>query len=245
MRRTIRTLARVLRTLPPSLAVLAGYCVLLAAWESQWRHRRLPRSLMPGLLALLCGLALVPAAAPAHAAASAPASAQVRSLSDALLAAMKAGPSVPAAARYRKLEPVIDRVFALPFMTRLSVGPAWTSFPPQQQSALIAAFSRYTIANYAHNFRDFSGQRFEVNDGVITRGKDEVVRSSLTSPGGSPTSLLYRMRDVDGSWKIVDVYYNGISQLTLHRVQFAAAIASGGAPALISYLDKVSDGFLK
>lgn len=191
----------------------------------------------------LCALVL--SANYAYAAGGDPAVIQVKALTSALLKSMRAGPSEPATKRYRELKPVIERVFALPFMTRLSVGPAWASFPPQQQSALIAAFSRYTIANYAHNFSNFSGQRFEIDDNAITRGDDKVVQSSLTSPGGTPTNLLYRMRQVDGTWRIVDVYFNGISQLSLQRVQFASAIASGGSPALVAYLDKVSDNLMK
>jgi phospholipid transport system substrate-binding protein len=193
----------------------------------------------------LCALVLVPAAHTAYAAASEPAVTQVQTLTDALLKAMRAGPSATVADRYRQLKPVIDRTFALPFMTRLSVGPDWAKFSPQQQSALVTAFSRYTIANYAHNFHEYNGQSFEVDDNAITRGPDKVVRSSITPPGGTPTNLLYRMREVDGTWRIVDVYFNGVSQLTLHRVEFASAIASGGAPALITYLNKLSDGLMK
>lgn len=206
---------------------------------------RSPPTTIPRLVMALYALMLPSVPGPAHAAARPPAVARVQALSSALLQAMKAGPATPAAARYRELEPVIERVFALSFMTRLSVGPAWASFTPQQQTALVAAFSRYTIANYAHNFREFSGQSFEVDGNVISRGQDEVIQTSLTSPGGTPTSLLYRMREVDGAWKIVDVYYNGVSQLTLHRVEFASAIGSGGAPVLIAYLDRTSDSLMK
>jgi phospholipid transport system substrate-binding protein len=193
----------------------------------------------------LCALVLAPAVNSAYAAASEPAVAQVQTLTSALLKAMRAGPSATVTQRYRALKPVIEQTFALPFMTRLSVGPDWAKFSSQQQTALVAAFSRYTIANYAHNFHAYDGQRFDVDDNVITRGPDKVVRSSLTPVSGTPTSLLYRMRQVDGTWKIVDVYFNGVSQLTLHRVDFAAAIASGGAPALIAYLNKLSDGLMK
>ncbi len=193
----------------------------------------------------LCVLALAPAANCAYAAASEPAVTQVQTLTSALLKAMQAGPHVSVTARYRELEPVIERTFALPFMTRLSVGPDWEKFSPQQQAALVAAFSRYTIANYAHNFHEFNGQRFDVDDNVINRGPDKVVRSSITPAGGTPTNLLYRMREVDGIWKIVDVFFNGVSQLTLHRVDFASAIGAGGAPALIAYLNKLSDGLMK
>jgi phospholipid transport system substrate-binding protein len=53
------------------------------------------------------------------------------------------------------------------------------------------------------------------------------------------------VRDVDGTWKIIDVYYDGVSQLILHRSDFGAAMASGGAPALLAHLNQVSDGLLK
>ena len=192
----------------------------------------------------LCVLLLAPAANFAYAATNEPAVAQVQTLTSALLKAMKAGPHASVTQRYRDLEPVIKQTFALSFMTQLSVGPDWAKFSPQQQTALVAAFSRYTIANYAHNFDDFNGQRFEVDDNVIDRGPDRVVRSSIASSGGT-TNLLYRMREVDGTWKIVDVFFNGVSQLALHRVDFASAIGAGGAPALISYLNKLSDGLMK
>ena len=196
------------------------------------------------LVMFLCVLALAPAANSVYAAASDPAVTQVQTLTSALLKSMRAGPTVPVTERYRQLKPVIEHTFALPFMTQLSVGADWAKFSPQQQTALIASFSRYTVANYAHNFRTYDGQKFAVDDNVIIRGPDKVVRTNITSSGGTPTTLLYRMREVDGKWKIVDVFFNGVSQLTLHRVDFASAIGSGGAPALMAYLNKLSDGLL-
>jgi len=50
---------------------------------------------------------------------------------------------------------------------------------------------------------------------------------------------------VDGAWKIIDVYTEGISALALRRSDFASAIASGGAPTLIAHLNKVSDDLMK
>ena len=193
----------------------------------------------------LCVLVLAPAANSAYATATEPAVTQVRTLTSALLEAMKAGPHASMTERYRQLKPVVEQTFALPFMTRLSVGPDWAKFSPEQQKAMVAAFSRYTIANYAHNFHEFNGQRFDVDDNVITRGPDKVVRTSITSADGTATNLLYRMRDVDGAWKIVDVFFNGVSQLSLHRVDFTSAIGSGGAAGLIAYLNKLSDGLMK
>jgi phospholipid transport system substrate-binding protein len=202
-------------------------------------------SMMPRFVIFLCALLLAPAADPAYGSGSDPAVIQVQALSSSLLKAMKAGSAASTMERYRQLEPVIEQVFALPLMTRLSVGPDWARFPPQQQTALIAAFTRYTIANYAHNFHDFNGQKFEVDENVINRGEEKIVRTRLVPRDDTPVNLLYRMRDVNGVWKIIDVYYNGVSQLILHRTEFAEAIAAGGAPVLIDYLNKVSDGLMK
>jgi phospholipid transport system substrate-binding protein len=193
----------------------------------------------------LCGVCLAAAAAAAPAAASDPAVAPVQALTAALLKSMHAGSSESTAQRYRSLEPVVEQAFALPLVTRLSVGPDWASFSPEQQRELIAAFTRFTIANYAYNFHAFDGEKFEIADQVLTRGADKVVQTRIIPARDTPVSLVYRMHEVDGVWKIIDVDANGVSQLVLHRTDFAAAIAAGGAAALIAHLNKVSDDLMK
>jgi phospholipid transport system substrate-binding protein len=189
-------------------------------------------------------LLLMSVADPAYAVVSDPAASQVQTLTASLLQSMQAGPAEPMTERYRRLEPVIKQVIGLRFMTRLAVGPDWTKFSPEQQNALIAAFSRFTVATYAHNFRDFSGQKFEIDD-VVSRGEDKIVRTRIIPAHDTPVNLLYRMREVDGVWKVIDVYSDGVSELTLRRDDFVAAIAAGGAPALIAHLHKVSDDLMK
>ena len=201
-------------------------------------------SMIPKFVMLLYLVLLMRVADPAYAAVNDPAASQVQTLTASLLQSMQAGPAEPMTERYRRLEPVINEVIGLPLMTRLAVGPVWTNFSPEQQNALIAAFSRFTIANYAHNFRDFNGQKFEI-DGVESRGEDKIVRTRIIPVHDTPVKLLYRMREVDGVWKVIDVYSDGISELTLRRDDFVAAIAAGGPPALIAHLHKVTDELMK
>jgi phospholipid transport system substrate-binding protein len=194
---------------------------------------------------LLCAALILAVVDSARAADSDPAAAQVQILTASLLKSMQAGSAVSMTERYRSLEPVIERVFALPLVTRLSVGPEWANFSPDQQQALITAFSRYTVANYAHNFRKFDGEKFEIDDAVVSRGQDKIVRTRIVQAHDSPVNMLYRMHELDGTWKIIDVYTEGISALALRRSDFASAIASGGAPTLIAFLNKASDGLIK
>lgn len=197
------------------------------------------------LVILLTAVFCVPLADSVRAATSDPAVNPVQTLTDSLLKSMRAGTTISMTERYKQLQPVIEQVFAMPLVTRLAVGPEWANFPADQQKALIAAYTRFTVANYAHNFHDFDGQKFEIDDNVLTRGDDKVVRTRVIPAHDVPVSLLYRMHEVDGSWRVIDVISDGVSQLALRRSDFAVAIAAGGAPALIAHLNKSSDALLK
>jgi phospholipid transport system substrate-binding protein len=203
------------------------------------------RSSVAMMAAAMAGLLAI-AAPPTWAAATDPAAAQVDAFDAALLSAMKAGKSAGAQGRYRTLEPAVSRAFDIPTMIRFAVGPAWSTIPAEQQQSLTEAFRRLSVASYAHNFDGYSGERFEVDPNVVTRGPDKVVQSKIISHGDAPVVISYRMRQSGGTWKIIDVFYNGsISQLTTRRADFSATMAHGGAPALIAHLNALADKQLK
>jgi phospholipid transport system substrate-binding protein len=139
---------------------------------------------------------------------------------------------------------MIQEAFDLPVMTQFAVGPTWATMSDADHQALIAAFARLSTASYAHNFDKFSGQRFDIDPNVATRGPDKIVQSRLTS-GAKIVQLIYRMRLAGGTWKIVDVYYDAISQLTTRRSDFQAPLASGGAKGLLAHLNTTADKLLQ
>ena len=193
---------------------------------------------------VLAGLALAPAAATASA--NDPAAARIEAFDRSLVAVMKEGPSLGARGRYRKLEPVVQEAFDLPLMTRYAVGPtAWNAMSEADHQALVRAFTKLTAASYAHTFDHFAGERFDVSPDVQTRGADKVVQTRLTPGSGASVQLIYRMRQAGGAWKIVDVYYGAVSQLTTRRSDFAAPLAAGGAKGLLAHLDAASAKLLQ
>ena len=170
---------------------------------------------------------------------SEPARAAVQALNDGLLAIMKAGGT--AKSRAATIAPQIDRAFDLPLMTRLAVGPSWTTIAPADQQALVAAFRRMTIAQYAANFDSWSGESFAIDPRIEARGGDMLVRTTLNAPGKAGIPISYRLRASGGSWKIIDVFYrNSISQIATRRSDFASVLAKGGAKALVAHLDSLA-----
>src|ERR1700675_158297 len=101
--------------------------------------------------AALTGIGVAGGGAAADPAAVAP----IRALCDGLLRIMKAGSATPFAQRFAMLAPVVDQAFDLPAILQVSVGPSWSAMPPNEQAALLAAFRRYTVANYGNSFDNF------------------------------------------------------------------------------------------
>lgn len=188
------------------------------------------------LLAAMATSALI--SAPAFAQADG-ARATVQALDEGLLRIMKAGGT--AQGRAAVIGPVLDRTFDLPLMTRLAVGPAWTTTGAADQQALVAAFRRMTTAQYARNFDSFSGESFTVDPNVQQRGTDTLVRTTLNVPKDTPVAISYRLRQSGGNWRIIDIFYkNSISQIATRRSDFAAALQKGGAKSLIAHMDAIA-----
>lgn len=171
-----------------------------------------------------------------------PARAPVQALDDGLVAIMQGGKKLGVAGRAAQIAPVVDRAFDLAYMTRLAVGPPWVQATPAERTALIAAFRKLTINEYARNFDDWTGQSFSIDPNVDARGGDRLVKTTLTAPREAPVSIAYRVRQAGSDWKITDVYFkNAISQLATRRADFAGILARGGPSALITHINTLAD----
>jgi len=201
---------------------------------SVYRHNSRRRQACLSIGALMAGVA-VPARSQNRD--TDPASAPIRTFYDALLAVMKQAEALGVRGRYDKLAPVIRATFDLPAMTRIAIGPDWSAIPPEQQTALVDAFSQMTIATYANRFNGYAGESFEVDPEVQSRNTGRIVRTRLLRTKEEPVTLNYLMRGSGESWKIVDVYLSGtISELATKRSEFGAILKSGGPAALIDSL---------
>lgn len=172
--------------------------------------------------------------------------AKIQAFYDALIAGMKNAKDLGAQGRYEKLAPVVRQTFDTANMTRVACGPSWSKIPPDKQQALIAAFERMTTASYASQFASYNGQQFTVDPQTTPRNADVIVRSQLKPANGDPVTFNYLMRNVDGDWKVEDVYLDGtISQLAVRRSEFSSILRSDGAEGLLTKLKAQSDNLLK
>jgi phospholipid transport system substrate-binding protein len=188
-------------------------------------------------LAAAVGLSLTGAA---HAAPADPAATQVERLCTGVIEAVKQAKGADLQARARRIQPVIEAGFEIPVMAQFAVGPSWeTKVPPADRAALVAALTRHTAARYAQEFDSYSGQRCVIDPTVQTRGPDKLVKSQIIEAHDT-SSVNYRLREYGGTWKVIDVYYEGVSQLATERADFAGVLQTGGASALVAKLNELT-----
>lgn len=184
-------------------------------------------------IAAVAGLSVV-----ANAFAAAEPHATIDTFYDVLLAVMKDGQKLGFAGRRDRLAPAITQAFDLPAMTRLVIGLQWQGFSSAEQQQLIAAFSEFSIATYASQFDDYSGESFEVDrKAVPAPGNDMIVRTKLVQPNDNPVQLDYLLRSSQDKWRIIDVYLSGtVSQLAARRSEFSSVLRQNGVAGLVGLL---------
>jgi phospholipid transport system substrate-binding protein len=175
--------------------------------------------------------------------APADATSTIRRFNGALLAAMKSGGQSDFSRRFQALAPEVDQAFDLSAVLSVSVGPSWASFSPDQQSRLLDAFRRYTVASYVANFDSYAGQDFTISPDPRSVGVDRVVvRSRIVKISGEATELDYVLKQTSLGWKVIDVLAGGsISRVAVQRSDFRRILSNGGAALLASLQRKTSD----
>src|SRR5208337_4301466 len=167
----------------------------------------------------------------------------IKGFNSVLLESMKRAGELGYPGRYKLMEPVIKDAFAIPFMASATVGSNWKTFNEKQKQTFLETYTEWTIASYAGQFNDYSGERFEIaSESKPVHGIATVV-SELIQANNEHIDFYYQLRKVDGLWRIVDIKILGVSQLALTRVQFVSVIKTKGFEALIAMLKKKTEHF--
>ena len=162
----------------------------------------------------------------------------VQSLYSTLLAVMRDGATLGPQGRYAQIAPVVRRVFDIPLMTRVAVGPRWNELSEAQRQKIADAFARYIAAIYAERFDSYAGERLQVTGEQPSPG-GAIITSRIVKSDGEPVTVNYLMRDNGGVWQIADVYLDGtISELATRRSEFADILRRSGIEGLIEALNR-------
>ncbi len=218
----------------------------------------MPNDTRPSRRAALAAALLACACAPASSAAAQsaspavagqpavdPAALRVQDFYDALFESMRHANEWHMQGRYDHLYPVMLKLFDVPAMTRIAVGPDFAKLSADQQSSLRDAFGKLLVATFASTFDDFKGETYAVDGAVAMRGQDKFVKSRFNGEG-APVDFNFLLRGKDADWRVVDIYLNGtISQLATWRSEYGSTFQDGGFDGLMAAVKAQTDKDMK
>ncbi len=162
-----------------------------------------------------------------------------------LIDVMKNGKKLGYSGRYDKLKAAVTNSHDLSKIARIVVGKEWEKLTETQQGQLVDVFSRLSIASYAHNFKDYSGESFTFdNEEETTRG-GVVIHTHLNIPDDKPVKFDYMLKEKGDSWWIINIIANGVSDLALKRSEYTTILQREGFDALIAKINEKIDNYSK
>ena len=140
--------------------------------------------------------------------------------------------------RFEWLKPAVAETFNIPFMAEITSGIYWNRSSEDERKKYIEAFTDMSTATYAARFRNYTGEAFDIL-GVQAEGRTSiVVRAEITDSDGGHTQLNYLLRNFNGRWQVVDIYFNGsISELAVRKSDYSSVLKNGGMSALAAALE--------
>ena len=123
-------------------------------------------------------------------------------------------------------------------MTALAAGRFWREATPEQQKQLTNEFRSLLVYTYSGAIAQVKDQRVDFKPVRMEPADTEVeVRSQVVSSrGGEPIQLNYRLEKLPAGWKIYDVNVLGAWLVETYKGNFAAEIGKNGFDGLIKTL---------
>lgn len=162
-----------------------------------------------------------------------------------LIAVMKEGKQLGYAGRYEKLKEAVINSHDLSKIARIVVGKEGEKLSEEQQQKLDEVFSKLSIASYAHNFKDYSGEAFVFDSEEQTTRGGVVIHSHLVIPDDKPVKFDYMLKEKGNSWRIINIIANGVSDLALKRSEYTTILQREGFDALIAKINEKIDTYSK
>lgn len=139
-------------------------------------------------------------------------------------------------ARFAKL---FNEALDLDFIGQFVLGRNWRTATPEQRKEFIKVYRQLNVSTWSKRFDEFKGKEFIFAGTTPSSSKGQIfVNSSVPMDQGEPAKVVWRVRDKNGSMKIVDIIIENVSLAITARNEYAAFIKNnpGGVDALIANL---------
>jgi len=134
----------------------------------------------------------------------------------------------PLAARRQRVAEILRRTVDIEGVGRFILGRYWRQATPAEQQEYLRLFEEVIIRNLSSRFGEYEGVRFSIGRSQQRTEEDALVTTIIQQPGQQPYTLDWRVSEVNGQPKVVDVIAEGTSLRLTTRSEYSAVIQRNG-----------------
>jgi len=108
------------------------------------------------------------------------------------------------------------------------LGRHWRTATEAQRSEYLSLFEETLVRNLSARFGELRGVTFSIGRNQMASEQEAVVSTVVTRPNNPAIALDWRVADVEGTPRIVDVVAEGTSLRITQRSEYSAVVQRGG-----------------
>ncbi len=142
--------------------------------------------------------------------------------------------------RFAKL---FNEYLDLDFIGRFVLGRYWKTATPKQRSEFITVYRELNIKTWSKRFDEFKGKIFIFNGTTPSSSQNQIfVNSTVPMDQGAPAKVVWRVKETNGHFKVVDIIIENVSLAITARNEYTTYIRKSpdGIDGLINDLKKKS-----
>lgn len=143
------------------------------------------------------------------------------------------------AERDRAFRELVHEGFALDLIGQFVAGRHWRTMRDDQRAEFQALFAEWLLTTYSRRLGGYDDGSMEIVDSLElhNNARDVLVRTRVTvADGGPPTAADWRVREIEGELKIIDVVVEHVSMALAQRAEIDAVIRRVGVEGLLEDL---------
>jgi len=136
--------------------------------------------------------------------------------------------NAPVAQRRERVASILRQAVDVEGVGRFILGRWWRQATPEEQATYLRLFEETLIRNLSARFGEYQGVRFSLGRSQQRTEDDTLVNTIIERPNSPAFTLDWRVGEVNGQPRVVDVIAEGTSLRLTTRSEYSAVISRNG-----------------
>lgn len=137
--------------------------------------------------------------------------------------------------RVDRLREALNAIFDYDEMAKRALGPHWRQRTAAEREEFVKLFRDFLERVYSDKIGLYAGENVRFGREVMDNEFAQV-ESTIIQPKGEEIAVVYKLRQVNGQWKVYDAIVENISIVNNYRSQFDRVISSSSYEELVKRL---------